>query len=216
MADRVYVAATRLDESPQSIVLLGGAGLSAALALVEGEGGFAGFLGSGAAGDAASLVEPVFGFGTIAACPAVWAIGAAASSDEMEDTGRDLTDGLLLSYGVTGVLKLCVPRERPDGSDSMSFPSAHSAAAAAIAAVLWERHGAMAGAPAALAAAWTALSRVHTGRHRPSEVAAGLAIGAACGLAVAECGGGASGHDMSRGLAVGLLLDGDGLGVTFR
>mgnify|MGYP000132644693 CR=1 FL=1 len=215
MADRVYLAATRLDENPQSFVMLGGAGLSAALALVEEDGGCAGFMGEGVAGDAASLVEPVFGYGAIAACPAVWAIGAAASSDGMEETGRDLTDGLLLSYGLVGTLKLCIPRERPDGSDSMSFPSAHSAAAAAIAAVLWQRHGAPAGAPAALAAAWTALSRVHTGRHRPSEVVAGLAIGAACGLAAAE-GDGGSGECPLRGFAVGIVLDGDGWGVTLR
>lgn len=170
-------------------------------------------MGAGAAGDAASLVEPVFGFGAIAACPAVWAIGAAASSEEMEETGRDLTDGMILSYGVVGALKLCIPRERPDGSDSMSFPSAHSASAAAIAAVLWQRHGALAGAPAALAATWTALSRVHTGRHRPSEVVAGLAIGAACGLAIVD-GDGETGEDPLRGLSVGFVLDGDGLGVT--
>ncbi|MEV6879207.1 phosphatase PAP2 family protein [Amycolatopsis sp. NPDC051128] len=70
-------------------------------------------------------------------------------------------------------------RKRPTSS---SFPSGHSASAAAFAtAVAMESpRAALAVAPVALAVAY---SRVHTGVHWPSDVGVGLAIGVGAGLA---------------------------------
>ncbi|WP_143343066.1 phosphatase PAP2 family protein, partial [Crossiella equi] len=73
-------------------------------------------------------------------------------------------------------------RRIPDPPTSSSFPSGHSASAAAFAtAVALE-------APAAAAvviplAATVAYSRVHTGVHWPSDVAAGVVLGTGIGLA---------------------------------
>jgi len=212
-ADRVYDAGSRLGESPQSVVLAGGTVLSLLARFTEPNGGCTGFMGEGLAGDLAGAAGPAFGIGVIAACPAVWALGGITGEEGVEDTGRDLTEGLILTYGIVGALKLGIERERPDGSDAMSFPSAHSAAAACVAAIIWERHGAAAGAPAAALAAFVALSRIHTGRHYPSDVVAGLAIGAACGMAMVED------HDEAGnglGIRLGIGFDGNGAGVILR
>jgi undecaprenyl-diphosphatase len=87
------------------------------------------------------------------------------------------------------VAKRILPRRRPDPSvipgrrlarrlpKSASFPSGHSAAAAAFAvgATLESRR---LGAAAGVLAAGVAVSRVYTGAHYPSDVAAGVAMGA--------------------------------------
>ncbi|MDP9862143.1 MULTISPECIES: bifunctional phosphatase PAP2/diacylglycerol kinase family protein [Streptosporangium] len=66
---------------------------------------------------------------------------------------------------------------------SASFPSGHSASAAAFAtAVAMEAPGAVA-APVALLAAAVCFSRVYTGVHYPGDVLVGAAIGVATGLA---------------------------------
>lgn len=186
-----------------------GAGIavtSAALAL-EGPEGHEGFLGNGPAGRAAELCHPLMSYGLAAAAPAAWALGGATDEDGLEDTGRLLCEALALGWGVDALLKVTTMRERPDGSDRLGFPSMHSTGAAALAAVVWREHGAAAGAPLAALAAFTALSRVHLGRHYISDTAAGLAIGAAAGLAVTGTGGG--GDDGP--VLAGLMLTPDGM-----
>lgn len=202
-------------EQPRSGILIGGAALTTIALFVEAEGGNEGFLGDGVVDDLSRWAEPAFGLGAIAACPAMWALGGLTSEEGVEETGRQLTGGMLLTYGIVGALKLGVVRERPDGSDMMSFPSAHSAAAACMAAVLWKRYGPEAGIPAAALASFVAASRIQIGRHFPSDVIAGLAIGAACGMAVAD-GGDDDESGERRHVVVGLGMDGNGIGVILR
>lgn len=64
---------------------------------------------------------------------------------------------------------------------SKSFPSGHSASAAAFATSVAMESSAAAG-PVATLAAGVALSRVYTGVHHPSDVFAGVAIGSLMGL----------------------------------
>lgn len=90
--------------------------------------------------------------------------------------------------------KWVIPRRRPATSrvpvhrrlvkrpDSSSFPSGHAASAAAFATSVTMENSA-AGALIAPAAAAVAYSRVHTGTHWPSDVAAGLALGTGVGIA---------------------------------
>ena len=79
-------------------------------------------------------------------------------------------------------LKILVGRPRPGSTPSMgtgkkSFPSGHSAAAFTSATLIERNSGLWAGLPAYGLAAFTAFERVEAGRHYPSDVLAGAAIG---------------------------------------
>jgi len=106
----------------------------------------------------------------------------------------------LVSLGVASVvangpLKWSVRRPRPaldavptirqlvNQPTTTSFPSGHSASAAAFATgvAMESPHAAL---PVVLLACGVAYGRVHTGVHYPSDVAAGVLLGAGCALAV--------------------------------
>ncbi|MFN2451963.1 MAG: phosphatase PAP2 family protein [Candidatus Dormibacteria bacterium] len=78
----------------------------------------------------------------------------------------------------TGALPLRFRARRPPSS---SFPSGHSASAAAAAILLTE--GTSLGAPLGLLALGVAASRLQTGLHHATDVGAGLLLGTAVGLA---------------------------------
>lgn len=84
-----------------------------------------------------------------------------------------------LTQGVTHLTKFTVGKERPDGSDNLSFPSGHTSSAFSGAAFLAKRYGWDVGVPAYLAASFTGYSRVHANKHDWIDVGAGalLAIG---------------------------------------
>ena len=90
------------------------------------------------------------------------------------------------SYGSSALtvftLKTTVQRPRPgstptSGNGTHSFPSGHSASAFGSATLIQRNSGWLAGAPAYGLAAFTAFERVESGRHFPSDVFAGAAIG---------------------------------------
>jgi len=97
-------------------------------------------------------------------------------------------------------LKLAGARQRPDADvagvpdsrrvampTSASFPSGHSASAAAFSAGVSSVVPAL-GAPLGCAAAAVGYSRVHSGVHYPGDVVAGVVVGAAIGEMVAWAG----------------------------
>ncbi|MFO8183964.1 MAG: phosphatase PAP2 family protein [Candidatus Aegiribacteria sp.] len=168
---------------PMLVLGSGGAAATAAF-LLENPEGDAGFMGHGFLDDASMGCHHAFGPALPAGSVLLWGLGSLSDASDAEKTGRMLTEGLLITYGITGVLKLGAGRERPDGSGTGSFPSGHSSGTACAAVVLWDRYGPGAGVPAAALAAFTALSRVQLGRHYPSDVIAGTAIGISVGLAV--------------------------------
>lgn len=185
----------------------------AAFALESGEG-YAGFLGGGTPHPASRFVQPAFGIGLLAACPALWAGGAIAGHGATEETGMMLTEAMVMDYAIVAGLKYATGRERPDGSDCLSFPSAHSAAAASTAVIAWDRWGQGAGIACSAIALAVGLCRIDLGRHHPSDVAAGLAAGTAVGLAVVHArGDDASGGD-DRGTGFQLVLRDGGLIVA--
>jgi membrane-associated phospholipid phosphatase len=159
--------------------------LASAAFLTEDQAGYAGFMGHGFLEDGARVCDGAFGLPLLGGAGLLWAGGALADADGPEETGRMLTEGLLMTYGATAFLKLAFSRTRPDGDDH-GFPSAHSAGTTCVAVILWDRYGPGAGIPAAAVAGFTALSRVTLGKHYPSDVIAGAAIGISFGLAVAE------------------------------
>lgn len=102
----------------------------------------------------------------------------------------------LASSVANGPAKLLVRRRRPRAEQastligmprSTSFPSGHSASAFAFATATSRELPALAPALVPLAGA-VSYSRVHTGVHYPSDVAAGAAIGICCGLLARNVG----------------------------
>ncbi|MCD6588441.1 MAG: phosphatase PAP2 family protein [Candidatus Fermentibacteraceae bacterium] len=148
----------------------------------------------------------LFGKALPVSSAALWIAGMAAGSDDIEGTGEELCRGLLYTYGITQITKLSTARTRPDGTDTRSFPSGHAAGTSCTAVVLWHRYGADVGIPAAAVAVYTCLSRVNLGRHFPSDVLMGAAVGAACGIAASMVDNG----DSPGGVKFSLSVDTEG------
>jgi membrane-associated phospholipid phosphatase len=92
------------------------------------------------------------------------------------DESWTVAEAFLCSYLTSSVLKSSVHRLRP-GHGTNSFPSGHSAMAFTGATLIERNLGPYAGIPAYLLAAFTAFERVESGRHFPSDIFAGAAIG---------------------------------------
>ena len=97
--------------------------------------------------------------------------------------GRNAWDNLWEGAEVFGVnalltsgMKLLVGRQRPGGG-THSFPSGHTSSAFAAASLINDNSGGVLGVSAYGLAAMTGYSRMEAGRHYPSDVLAGAAIG---------------------------------------
>ena len=93
----------------------------------------------------------------------------------------------LVGSGATSIaaayaLKYTISKERPDGSDTHSFPSNHAGVAFAGATFLQQRYGWKYALPAYLVGAYTAWGRVYARRHDAWDVLAGAAIGTGCAM----------------------------------
>jgi len=172
-----------LSPQPLGAIGLGGA-LTAGAFRLESSEGYEGFMGEGCLQNCSEICDIAFGLPLLGASAFVWGSGAVFDDRDTEETGQMLTEGLLLTYGITGVLKLASGRTRPDRSNTRSFPSGHASSTACAAVILWDSYGPGCGIPATAVAVFTALSRVTLGKHYPSDVIAGASIGAAAGLAV--------------------------------
>lgn len=82
------------------------------------------------------------------------------------------------TLGLTYGLKYLVKKERPDGSDFHSFPSAHTSISFAGAAFIQRRYGWKWGIPAYALSTYVGWSRVYGQKHDWWDVAAGAVIGA--------------------------------------
>jgi membrane-associated phospholipid phosphatase len=83
-----------------------------------------------------------------------------------------LTNGIL-----TQGIKYATHRMRPDGSASDSFPSSHTSSAFAVATVVTNYYGKKWGIPLYAFAGLVGASRIENGKHWPSDVLAGAALG---------------------------------------
>ena len=115
---------------------------------------------------------------------AVYGVGKVSGEGHLAVTGADLARSQIVAQLWVQAVKHTVQRERPDGSNYVSFPSGHSAAGFAAATVLTRHYGWKAAIPAYLGAAYIGAARVHDNRHYLSDVTFGAAMGIAAGRTV--------------------------------
>ena len=117
------------------------------------------------------------------AAVATYIVGKIAHSDEVVHIGGDLIRAQILNGLLTQGLKVAVGRTRPNRS-SRSFPSGHTSAAAATAAVLAGHFGWKAAVPLYTLTAFVGFTRVRDHVHYPSDVVFGATLGVLVGQAV--------------------------------
>lgn len=130
-----------------------------------------------------SDVTDVYGSGSfnLPIAGALWAAGATFDHNGTQQLGRGLARTLTMAHLVVAPLKLGVGRRRPDGSDTRSFPSGHTANAFAVARYLHRQHGTAVSMPFYGMAAITGVGRMEGNRHYLSDVLMGAALGLVVG-----------------------------------
>jgi membrane-associated phospholipid phosphatase len=142
------------------------------------------------------------------AAMATLAIGKMTGQSTIAWVGADLVRAQLVSQTFVQGLKFATGRGRPDGSNSQSFPSGHTASAAATATVLQRHFGWKAGVPAYAFAAYVGAARMSADKHHLSDVLMGATIGIAAGRSVTVGLGG-------QRFSVGVAPTVGGAAVTF-
>jgi hypothetical protein len=142
------------------------------------------------------------------AAVATLAIGKMTGQSAIAWVGADLVRAQLVSQTLVQGLKFATGRSRPDGSNSLSFPSGHTASAAATATVLQRHFGWKAGVPAYAFAAYVGAARLSADKHHLSDVLMGATIGIAAGRSVTVGLGG-------QRFSVGVAPTVGGAAVTF-
>jgi membrane-associated phospholipid phosphatase len=113
-----------------------------------------------------------------------YVVGRWQDMPKVAHLGMDLVQAQIMSEILVEPLKYTVRRERPDGSNNLSFPSGHSSVTFATATVI-ERHLGWRKAIVAYAiASYVAMSRIHDDQHYLSDVIFGAAVGSIAGRTV--------------------------------
>jgi membrane-associated phospholipid phosphatase len=120
----------------------------------------------------------------VGAGAATYAIAKVGNNQRAANVGRDIVRAQLLSQLMVQGLKFTVQRERPDGSNSQSFPSGHSSSAFATATVLHRHYGWKIGVPAYALGSYVALARMSWNRHHATDVVMGAGFGIAAARTV--------------------------------
>jgi hypothetical protein len=117
-----------------------------------------------------------------------YAYGRVFDHDKVSHLGMDLLRAQIVTTALVQPIKYATQRERPDGSDALSFPSGHAAITFAGATVL-ERHVGWRNSLLAYAVAtYVAASRLHDNKHYLSDVVFGAAVGTIAGRTVTQHG----------------------------
>lgn len=125
----------------------------------------------------------------IGAAIGTWAIGHWKDPHGwVAHLGLDLLRAQIVTQTLTYGLKVATQRERPDGSDGLSFPSGHASTTFATATVLQRHLGLKAALPTYAIATYVAMSRLYEDRHHVSDVAFGATVGLLAGRTVTRHG----------------------------
>ena len=117
-----------------------------------------------------------------------WVLGRVLDKPKMSHLGMDLLRAQAVTEILIEPIKFLSQRERPDGSNHLSFPSGHAAITFAAATVI-ERHLGWRHSIAAYAiASYVAASRLHDNKHYLSDVVFGAAVGSIAGRTVTQHG----------------------------
>jgi membrane-associated phospholipid phosphatase len=119
----------------------------------------------------------------------LFAAGRFADGSRFRAFSYDVTQAIVVNAVYTDVLKRIATRPRPDGSDTLSFPSGHTSTAFAWATVAQAHYGWKAGVPSYLAASAIGLSRVTSDKHHLSDILAGATLGYITGRTVVRTNG---------------------------
>jgi hypothetical protein len=112
-----------------------------------------------------------------------WTIGHLAHSEKGAEAGRDLLRAQISAASWTYLIKFATHRERPNG-DPRAFPSGHTSATFATAAVLQQHYGWKLGLPFYALGVYAGASRITAEKHWASDVVFGAAVGMASGYTV--------------------------------
>jgi membrane-associated phospholipid phosphatase len=163
-------------------------------------------------------LETAGGWPSTALVVGLFAAGRFTHGSRFRAMSYDLVDVTIVNFGYTELLKLAVRRERPDGSNKLSFPSGHSSNAFALATVAELHYGWKVGLPAYALAAAIGYSRIVRDKHYASDVVAGAAVGYIVGRTVVRVNGrplaDASHRQVSVNLAPILARHAQGLQLT--
>jgi membrane-associated phospholipid phosphatase len=142
---------------------------------------------------------------------ALFVAGRFSPQGRFRSATYDFAQAAIVTSAYTGLLKYSVGRTRPDGSDTLSFPSGHTSTAFSLAAVADHHYGWKVGLPAYALATGIGLSRVEKDKHYLSDVLAGATIGFIVGRTVARLDG--ERPAKKRVISVGPATDPHGQGI---
>jgi membrane-associated phospholipid phosphatase len=111
-----------------------------------------------------------------------YVVGRLAHKSGIASLGADLIDAQIVNGVLTQGIKVATDRARPNGS-SHAFPSGHTSATFATAAVVQRHYGWKWGAPLYAVGAYVSVSRMVDNKHWASDVVFGTAIGLVSGRA---------------------------------
>jgi len=126
----------------------------------------------------------------IGAGVASYSVGKAAGNNKLAQVGRDIVRAQIVSQSIAQVVKFTVQRERPDHSNSQSFPPGHAASPFSTAGVLQRPYGWKVGVPAHAFGSYVALARMAWNRHHATDVVMGAGLGIASARTVTMTVGG--------------------------
>lgn len=110
--------------------------------------------------------------------------GRFAHNGRFRAATYDMTQAALIDAAYFVAIKYAVRRERPDGSNRLSFPSGHTANAVALATAAARHYGPRVAIPAYLIAGFIGVSRIERQAHHLSDVLAGATLGYVVGRTV--------------------------------